>query len=63
MIILASYRAYRGMVTSVRLKGSVEGVIMAAAIRITTNECRLYFFKNFDVMIPILVRTATSNGI
>ncbi len=47
------------MVTIVKLKGSVEGVIIAAAISIITKACRLYFLKNFAFTIPILANIIT----
>lgn len=42
------------MVTMVRLNGSVEGVIIAAAIIMITNAWRRYFFKNFAFKNPTL---------
>jgi hypothetical protein len=37
MMILASNKRYNGIVTIVRLNGSVEGVMIAAAINIMTK--------------------------
>jgi fructose-1,6-bisphosphatase/sedoheptulose 1,7-bisphosphatase-like protein len=62
IIILASKSKYSGMVTMVKLNGSVEGVITAAAIRIMTNACRRYCLKNRAETIPILVSKLMSKG-
>lgn len=63
MNMLDSYSSHMGNDTSIRVKMSEVGVIMAAIISITTIACLRYLRMNAEDRNPIFANNHASTGI